>query len=94
METFSALLALCAGNSPVTGEDPSQRLSALMFSLLYAWISDLLNHRDADALRRHRANHDVNIVFNCILRNNLIEPIFKTVNYNNDNNGPNGHLFY
>ena len=25
METFSALLALCAGNSPVTGEIPSQR---------------------------------------------------------------------
>ena len=25
METFSALLALCAGNSPVTGEYPSQR---------------------------------------------------------------------
>ena len=24
METFSALLALCAGNSPVTGELPSQ----------------------------------------------------------------------
>ena len=25
METFSALLALCAGNSPVTGEIPTQR---------------------------------------------------------------------
>ena len=25
METFSALLALCEGNSPVTGELPSQR---------------------------------------------------------------------
>ena len=25
METFSALLALCAGNSPVTGEFPTQR---------------------------------------------------------------------
>ena len=25
METFSALLALCAGNSPVTGEFPAQR---------------------------------------------------------------------
>ena len=24
METFSALLALCTGNSPVTGEFPSQ----------------------------------------------------------------------
>ena len=25
METFSALLALCAGTSPVTGEFPKQR---------------------------------------------------------------------
>ena len=25
METFSALLAFCAGNSPVTGEFPAQR---------------------------------------------------------------------
>ena len=25
METFSALLALCVGNSPVTGEFPAQR---------------------------------------------------------------------
>ena len=25
METFPALLALCAGNSPVTGEFPAQR---------------------------------------------------------------------
>ena len=25
METFSALLAICAGNSPVTGEIPAQK---------------------------------------------------------------------
>ena len=25
METFSALLAICAGNSPVSGEIPAQR---------------------------------------------------------------------
>ena len=25
METFSGLLAICAGNSPVTGEFPAQR---------------------------------------------------------------------
>ena len=25
METFSALLAICAGNSPVTGEFPAQK---------------------------------------------------------------------
>ena len=38
METFSALLALCAGNSPVTGEFPhkGQWRGALMFSLIWA----------------------------------------------------------
>ena len=35
METFSALPALCAGNSPVTGEFPTQR-PVLMFSLICA----------------------------------------------------------
>ena len=38
METFSALLALCAGNSPVTGEFPheGQWRRVLMFSLICA----------------------------------------------------------
>ena len=38
METFSALLALCAGNSSVTGEFPAQRpvTRTLIFSLICA----------------------------------------------------------
>ena len=55
MEAFSALLALCAGNSPVTGEFPSQ---ALMFSLICAWTNDWVNDRDAGDLRHHRAHYD------------------------------------
>ena len=35
METFSALLALCAGNSPVTGEFPSQRPVTRRFDVFY-----------------------------------------------------------
>ena len=35
METFSALLALCAGNSPVTGEFPSQRPVSQSFDILF-----------------------------------------------------------
>ena len=35
METFSALLALCAGNSPVTGECPSQRPQTRRFDVLF-----------------------------------------------------------
>ena len=52
---FSALLALCAGNSPVTGEFPSQRpvTRSLMFSLSCAWMNDWINNREAGDLRRH-----------------------------------------
>ena len=50
METFSALLALCAGNS-------------LMFSLIYALNKRFIYNREAGDLRRHRAHYDV-IVMN------------------------------
>ena len=35
MEEFSALLALCAGNSPVTVEFPSQRLVTRSFDVFF-----------------------------------------------------------
>ena len=35
METFSALLAICAGNSPVTGEFPAQRPVARSFDVFF-----------------------------------------------------------
>ena len=35
METFSALLVLCAGNSPVTGEFPSQRPVTRNFDVFF-----------------------------------------------------------
>ena len=35
METFSALLALCAGNSPLTGEFPSQRQVTRSFDVFF-----------------------------------------------------------
>ena len=35
MKTFSALLALCAGNSPVTGELPSQRPVTRSFDVVF-----------------------------------------------------------
>ena len=60
METFSALLALCAGKSPVTGEFPSQ--SPVMFSLICAWINGWINNHEAGDLRRHRAHYDVTVV--------------------------------
>ena len=58
VETFSALLALCAGNSPVTGEFPynSQWRGTLIFFYLR------LNKRLRD-LRRYRAHYDVVVMF-------------------------------
>ena len=35
METFSAFLALCAGNSPVTGEFPAQRPETRSFDVFF-----------------------------------------------------------
>ena len=61
METFSALLAICAGNSPVPVNSPhkGQWRGALMFSLICAWIKDWVNNREAGDLRRHRGHYDV-----------------------------------
>ena len=42
METFSALLAICAGNSPVTGEFPAQRPVTRSF---YAFFELRMNKR-------------------------------------------------
>ena len=35
METFSELLAICAGNSPVTGEFPAQRPVTRSFDVFF-----------------------------------------------------------
>ena len=48
---------------PVNSPHKSQWRGALMFSLIYAWINDQVNNRDAGDLRRHRAHYDV-IVMN------------------------------
>ena len=60
---ISAFLALCAGNSPVTSEFPSQMpvTRSLMFFICTSacgWV----NSRDAGDLRRHRAHYDVTLV--------------------------------
>ena len=65
METFSALQALCAGNSPVPGEflHKGQWRGALMFSLICARKNGWVNNRDAGDLRRHSAHCDVIVMF-------------------------------
>ena len=62
MKTFSALLDICAGNSPVPGEFPihkGQWRGALMFSLICARINGWVNNREAGDFRCHRAHYDV-----------------------------------
>ena len=61
METFSALLAICVGNSPVPVNSPhkGQWGEALMFSLICVWINGWVNNREVGDLRRHRAHYDV-----------------------------------
>ena len=68
METISALLALCVGNSPVTGAFPSQRPVTRNFgvSLICAWTNGWVNNHDACDLRRHRAHYDVTVKFEFI----------------------------
>ena len=62
METFSALLAIWAGNSPVNSPHKGQWRGALIFSLICAWINGWVNNREAGDLRRHRAHYDVTVM--------------------------------
>ena len=64
IETFSALLTLCADNSPVPVNSPhkDQWRGVLMFSLICVWINGWVNSREAGDLRRHLAHYDVNVM--------------------------------
>ena len=61
METFSALLALCAGNSPVSGEFPAQRPVTRNIDVFFdlRLINGWVNTREAGDLRRYRVHYDV-----------------------------------
>ena len=64
METFFALLAICAGNSPVPSEFPTQRPVARSFDVFFdlrlnkRWV----NNGEAGDLRRYRAHYDVTVM--------------------------------
>ena len=71
METFSALLAICAGNSPGSGEFPAQRPVTRSFDVFFdlrlnkRWV----NNREAGDLRRYCAHYDVTVMHTmCFLR--------------------------
>ena len=65
METFSALLAICAGNSPVPGEFPTQRPVTRSFDVVFficVWINGWVNNGEAGDLRRYHAHYDVTVM--------------------------------
>ena len=69
METVFALLALCAGNSPVSGEFPSQWPVTPSFDdLICAWINAWVNNREAGDLRRRRDHYDVIVMIHGHIR--------------------------
>ena len=61
METFSALLAICAGNSPVPGEFPTQRPVTRSFDVFFDLRPNkqLSKNREAGDFRRNHAHCDV-----------------------------------
>ena len=71
MEAFSALLAICAGNSPVPGEFPAQRLvtrSLMFLPLICTQITGWVNNGEAGDLTRYRAHYDVTVMNNKHIR--------------------------
>ena len=64
METFSVLLVLCVGNSPVTGELPAQRPVTQSFDVFFDLrLNTRLSKQSwADDLRRRHAHYDVAVM--------------------------------
>ena len=79
METFSTLLDICTGNSPVSGEFPTQRPVTWSFdlSLICLWINDWVNNREAGDLRRYRAHYDVTVMISGKHYGHLLCELFK-----------------
>ena len=70
METFSALMAFCAGNSPVTGEFPARRPVTRSFGVFLELRLDkrFSKQHEAGDLRRHRTHCDVTVMKKCSCR--------------------------
>ena len=83
---FRVILAICVGNSPVTGEFPAQRPVTRGFgvSLICAWINGWVNNRGASDFRRHRAHYDVTLMWRptvglpARMREQLTGPVFSS----------------
>ena len=69
MEAFSALLAICADNSPVPDEFPAERPVTWSFNIFFdrVWINGWVNNREAGDVRRYRAHYDVIVMVSKLL---------------------------
>ena len=47
---------------PVNSSHKAQWRAALVFSLIWVWINDRVNNREAGDLRRYRAHYDVSVM--------------------------------
>ena len=79
IETFSALLALCAGKLPVNSPHKGQWRGELMFSLICAWTNGWVNNRAVGDLRRHHAHYDVIVVVHVSLFSRAMERVASAV---------------
>ena len=77
MVIFSALLAVCAGNSPVNSPHKGQWRGVLMFSLICAWTIGWVNNHEAGDLRRQRAHYDVIVMMSVFLTWGFVRYRFK-----------------
>ena len=61
MDTFSVLLAICAGNSPLAGEFSAHRPVTRSFDVFFDLrsINGWVNNGEAGDLRRHRVHNDI-----------------------------------
>ena len=82
-ENIYGVTAICAGNSPVTGEflTQSQWRGALMFSLSCAWV----NNGEASDFRCHCAHHNVSVMLErctstgCVRHSAYTERIYNVI---------------
>ena len=65
METFSPLLAICAGNSPVSPEFTAQRPVMQGFDVFFdrIWINGWVNNHKAGDMRCYRGHYDITVMY-------------------------------
>ena len=71
METFSVILALCAGHWPVNSPHKGKWCESVMFPLICAWINGWVNILETDDLTGHHAHYD----FTCTSMSKNLGPV-------------------